>query len=352
MAGEKGRGRKSHGRKDMKTGRCLFALALAALAALVVSPAGAADPLKIRAAWIATPPSLLPILFPKPGIAKHQGASYDLEASHFNSSPTQITAIAAGEIELATLNFASFPIAVLNANLGDLRIICDETQDGHDDYVTNQYMVLKDSPFKKVEDMKSKMLAVIGIGAGADIGMRAALAKHGLLYPAGYNIIEVRLPSMKAELIEHKVDLAAFFPPFLYDPDIPKVARTLFTMKDGMGGSELSVWVMRKDFLEKHRAVVVDLLEDTVRSYRWYADPKNHQEAIAALAAVFKQPPERFDWAFTKKDNYRDLNGLPDLAMLQRNIDEVHKLGFIKSSIDVPKYADLSLVKEAAKRIK
>jgi NitT/TauT family transport system substrate-binding protein len=123
-------------------------------------------------------------------------------------------------------------------------------------------------------------------------------------------------------------------------------------MKDGMGGSELSFWIMRSAFIQQHRAVVVDLLEDAVRVYRWYADPKNHAEAIAALAQVFKQPPERFDWAFTKKDNYRDLDGLPDIAMIQRNIDKVKDLGFIKSSINVAHYADLSMVKEAAARIK
>jgi ABC-type nitrate/sulfonate/bicarbonate transport system substrate-binding protein len=337
----------------MNTHRWWLACALAALCtASLTAPAPAAEPLKIRAAWIATPPSLLPILFPQPGIAKHQGKTYDLEAIHFNSSPTEITALAAGEIELATLNFASFPIAVVNAKMTDLRIICDETQDGYDGYVTNQYMVLKDSPIKRVEDLKGKMLAVIGIGAGSDIGMRAGLAKHGLFYPRDYNVIEVRLPSMKPELMEHKVDLAAFLPPFLYDPELQRVARTVLTMKEGMGGSELSVWVMRAEFLAKHRAAVVDLLEDTVRSYRWFADPANHRAAITALAAVFKQPPERFDWAFTKKDNYRDPDGLPNIPMMQRNVDVVHQLGFLKSTIDVAHYADLSLVKEAAARIK
>ena len=63
---------------------------------------------------------------------------------------------------------------------------------------------------------------------------------------------------------------------------------------------------------------------------------------ITALAAVYKQPPDKFDWAFTKKDNYRDPNGLPDLAMMQRNVDEVKKLGFIKSSIDVA-HCDMSI---------
>jgi NitT/TauT family transport system substrate-binding protein len=36
--------------------------------------------------------------------------------------------------------------------------------------------------------------------------------------------------------------------------------------------------------------------------------------------------------------------------VIQSSIDKVKELGFIKESVDVPKYADLSLVEEAAKR--
>ena len=51
------------------------------------------------------------------------------------------------------------------------------------------------------------------------------------------------------------------------------------------------------------------------------------------------------------KDQYRDRNMLPNLAALQRNIDLVRDLGFTKASFDVNKFADLSLVEEAAKRL-
>jgi hypothetical protein len=79
----------------------------------------------------------------------------------------------------------------------------------------------------------------------------------------------------------------------------------------------------------------------------------NHAEAVAILAKFTKQPPERLDsWLFTKKDDYRDPNGLPDLDVLQKNIRSQKDLGFIKSDLDVPKYADLTLVKEAVQRIK
>ena len=67
---------------------------------------------------------------------------------------------------------------------------------------------------------------------------------------------------------------------------------------------------------------------------------------------VTKQPPERFDWLFTKRDAYHDPNMLPDLAALQKNVDMTRDLGFVRSALDVKKHADLSIVEEAAKRLK
>ena len=65
-----------------------------------------------------------------------------------------------------------------------------------------------------------------------------------------------------------------------------------------------------------------------------------------------KQPPERFGWVFTKQDNYRSRDMLPNLKVLQQNVNLVRDLGFVKQSVDVSKHADLSLVQEAAKRLK
>ncbi|HUZ75294.1 MAG TPA: ABC transporter substrate-binding protein [Stellaceae bacterium] len=327
---------------------------LLGLALALAAPSGsaAAAPVKIRAAWIATPASLIPILFLKPGLAKHNGVTYDFEPLHFQSTPTEISALAAGDIEIATLNFASFPIAVENAGMTDLRIIADETQDGAKGYATVQYMVLNDGPIKKVADLKGRIVAVNGIGTGVDFGMRAYLLHHGMQFKRDYTMIEVPFPNMTAVLMDHKADLVTEALPFVFDPKLQKNAHTLFTLKDGLGGSELSFWEARAGFIQKHRAAFVDLLEDTVRAYRWYSDPANHKEAVAILAKFTKQPAARLDWAFTKQDTYRDPDGLPNLAMLQRNVNTVKELGFIKTDLDMSKYLDLSMIKEGAARLK
>ena len=72
---------------------------------------------------------------------------------------------------------------------------------------------------------------------------------------------------------------------------------------------------------------------------------------MALTAGFLKRPPAAFEsWLFTKRDFFRDPDGKPDLKVVQESIDKVKELGFIKETVEVSKYADLSLVEEAAKR--
>jgi sulfonate transport system substrate-binding protein len=331
-----------------------LAAAAAVITLVLATAAGAAEPLRVRAGWINTPASLIPILFAKPGVAKHQGVSYVLEAVHFSSSPQQITGVASGELEIATLGFSTFSIAIQNAGLGDLKVIADETQDGVAGHYSIPYVVHKDSAIRTVEDLKGKVVATNGIGAGVDISMRAVLAKHGLQDKKDFTTVEVQFPNMRAMLAERKADLVVATLPFTYDPEMEKIARPLFHQRDAFGGpAELSFWTARAGFLEKNRGAMVDLLEDTVRAIRWYIAPENREEAIQYLAQFTKLPPERFtSWLFTEKDYYRDRDVRPNLAALRQNIEVQRELGFIKADIDPTKYADLSLVEEAVGRLK
>jgi len=182
--------------------------------------------------------------------------------------------------------------------------------------------------------------------------MRAMLRKHKLEDKRDYTIIEAPFPTMGAILSQKKADLIPAVLPFSLNPELRKSATTLFTTKDAVGITQFSMWVARKGFIDKNRAALVDFMEDSLRIVRWYLDPKNHKEVEQICATLTKQPPERFGWVFTKNDNYRDPDMMPNLKVLQDNVDLVKELGFIKQSVDVSKHADLSLVQEAAKRLK
>jgi sulfonate transport system substrate-binding protein len=323
-----------------------------ALAALLNAGAVQAEPVKIRAGWVAPVTNWPSILLEKKDLAQHLGKSYIFEPVHFPGTPPMVTALANGELEIATLAYSTLAIAIQNAGMDDLRVIADEFRDGVEGYYSQEFMVLADGPIKRAEDLKGKVIMTNAAGSAIDVAMRAMLRKHSLEEKRDYTMIESPFPTMRAMLSEKKVDMIPAVLPFGNDPELRKIGRTLFVQRDAIGVTDMIIWAAHKPFLDKNRAALVDFMADTVRITRWFEDPKNHKEVMEIAGRFTKQPPERFDWLFTKRDTYHDPNMVPDLDALQKNVDMTRDLGFVRSKLDVKKHADLSLVEEAAKGLK
>jgi NitT/TauT family transport system substrate-binding protein len=183
--------------------------------------------------------------------------------------------------------------------------------------------------------------------------MKAMLRKNGMEDRRDYTVVEAQFPAMRALLAEKKADLVPGVLPFSLDPELRKISRTLFLQKDAIGTTQMAVYAARKGFIEKNRPALLDFMEDTLRVVRWYLDPANHNEAVAIAVRVTKQPAAIFEsWLFTNKDYYRDHNMMPNLAALQANVDEQKTLGFLKGNLDIKGHSDLSLITEAAQRLK
>jgi sulfonate transport system substrate-binding protein len=302
--------------------------------------------------WVAPVSNWGSILLEKKDLAKHMGKSYTLETSRFQGTPQMITAIANNELEISNLAYSSLAIAIENAGLDDIKVIADEFQDGVPGYYSSQYYVRKDSGITKVEDLKGKVVGTNGAGSAVDVAIRAMLKKHGLEDKRDYTMLEAPLPAMAAMLLEKKADLIPAVLPFSLNPKLKEEGKVLFEQREVLGVTQMISWNARKSFIDKNRAAMVDFMEDMLRITRWYTDPANHDEVAKIASNVTKAPPERFGWLFTKQDTYRDPNLLPNMDALQRNVDTTRDLGFVKKKIDISKYADLSLVKEAAKRLK
>ena len=337
----------------MRGVKAMLPALVAGALALAAAGAAGAEPLKIRIAWTVPIANWGSILAEKKDLARHLGKSYDLEPVHFSGTPPMITALATGDVEIADLAYSSLALAIENAGMADLRIISDELQDGVEGHYSQEFMVRSDSDIKTVEDLKGKVLATNAAGSAVDIALRAMLVKHGIDPRKDVTIVEAGFPNMKAMLAEKKVDLIPGVLPFSMDPGLRQNARTLFLQKAAIGRAQMLVWVGRAAFLDKYRAAMVDFMEDTLRIVHFYVDPANHAEAVAIAAKVTKQPPERFDsWLFTKLDYYRDAAMIPDIAALQANVDVQQQLGFLKAKVDLKNYVDLSIVKDAAQRLK
>jgi len=332
--------------------RCWQAVGLG-LALLVAMAGGsrAAEPVNIRVGWAVVPAQLTSIIFTKKEVLRHYGKSYTVETVRFRGSAPQITALAAGELDIAALAFSSFGLAIQNAHMEDLRLIGDLYQDGTNGHYSSEYVVRADSDIHKVEDLKGKILASNGLGGAIDMAMRKMLRDHGLEERRDYQIVEVQFPNMIAALDEKKVDLAGLVTPFSLIAKKSGKVRTLFTLKDAMGDTQTTLMAARAPYIAEHRAALVDFFEDWQRALRWFYDPKNRTEVLAIIADFTKQPASSFsDWVFTKQDYYQDPHVRPNVKALQHDLDVQKELGLLKISIDVTKYADLSLVDEAAKR--
>jgi len=328
-------------------------IAFAALAvSLLAAGSAGAEPVKIRLGWVAPVSNWGSIWLEKKDLAKHFGKSYIVEAVRFAGTPPMITALANNQVEVSNLAYSTLPIAIQNAGLDDLRVISDEFQDGVAGFHTNEYFVLADGPIKTVADLKGKVIATNAAGSAVDIGSRYMLKKAGLEDKRDYTTVEAPFPTMKAMLAEKKVDLIPAVLPFSLDPELKKISRSLFSSRDALGISQFISWNARKSFIDKNRAAMVDFMEDTLRIVRWYMDPANKKEVMEIASRVTKQPAERFTWLFTKQDYYRNPDMLPNLEALQNNVKITKELGFVKADMDINKYTDLTLIQEAAKRLK
>lgn len=317
----------------------------------VATHAQAAELTKIRVGGVAPSGDLVEVMFAKPGIAKHAGKTYDYVPMHFAGTPPVVTAIATGDLDIGVFSYSSFGLAIENAKLDDLRVVLDGFQDGVPGYYTGEFMVLNESPIRKIEDLKGKVIATPGAGTALDIAVRAMMRKHNMEDKKDFTIIEIGLPNMKPVLLDKKADLISAGTS-VGDPALRAAARNLFTQHEAIGATQMIVLAGRAGFLQKNRAAVVDFLEDALRARRFYFDPANHKEAVEIIAQFTKQPAANLDrWLFTQGDYYRDPNGLPDLDALQSNEVLLRQLGFLKTEIDVKKHADLSLVRAAAARL-
>ncbi len=332
----------------------LSKLALLGLCAALIGASGARaqEPVKIRVSWVAPIANWASILLEKKDLARHLGKTYVMEPVRYAGTPLIITALANRELEIGNLAYSTLALAVQNAGLDDLRIIADEFQDGIEGYYSSEYMVLKDGPIKRVEDLKGKVVATNAVGSAVDVAMRAMLRKHGLEDKRDYTVVEAAFPTMRAMLAEKKVAIIPGVLPFSRDPELRKIAQPLFVQREAIGVTDMIVWTARKPFLDKNRPAMVDFMEDTLRIVHWSLDPAKHRDSTEIAGRVTKQPAAQFDWLFTRQDAYHDPGMMPNLAALQGNVDLTRDLGFVRSSIDVKKLADLGIVEEAAKRLK
>jgi len=326
---------------------------LALATALAAPNIATAAPLTIKMGWATMPGHLIPVLFTNPqqkGL-KHTGKSYTVEPVLFRGSSPQITAMAAGELNLTAFAASSDALAITNAGL-DARVLADIIQDGVPGYHSDTWLVAADGPVHTVKDLKGKRIATNAIGSAADTAMRAMLETAGLQDRRDYVVVQASFQSMPALLREGKVDCAPILQPMLLQMMKTGKFRGLFKGSDVMGATQAVFLAGNGPFLDANKGAMMDFMEDYVRARQWLMNPANRKEAIGIIADFMKVPKEQLSYLFTRNDYFRSPNGQPNVPGIQRPIDLAVKLGVLRQGVTIaPKHVDLRFVDEADKRI-
>lgn len=333
----------------------LLALAVAgALAAL--SGTARTEPLKIRIQTNVPPAHITPLMpaAAQFGIYKHWGKSYIVEPVTIAGSGPGITALAAGEIEIAAQGAQTLALTVTNAKL-DVRAIASEIASGVPGYAATGFWVRK-GEINTIDELRHKVLGVNARGSTPDSVYRLMLGKKGWKEGDDYQIAEVRFAAQLAALEQKRIDVAFLVQPFALLAERAGQYHMLFTTADVLGPTETLVYVAKTDWIAKNRAALIDFMEDHMRMRRWMTstDPKTRAQVLGVLSEQLHQPVANFaDWAFLPKGGqYSDPLLRIDVARMQKNIDDIKAAGILKDTIDAKKYVDMSLADEAAKRFK
>lgn len=337
-----------------RAGRCLSvsgagAIAAIALAAATYSPVRAA-PVELRIGYDVIPVHIIPVIFRMPEFLKGYGKDYTIKFFRFRGSPLQVQALAANEIDIAALAFSTFATSISTAKL-PIKGIADLAQDGP--WYSQNFAVKKDSPIKKVEDLKGKTIAVNAFGGATDMAARSVMVKHGLTPDKDVRIIEASFGAMGAMVRGGKIDVGSFPAPFWANESKKGDLRSLFRQSDGLGDQQFLLYAAKTEFIEKNRKALIAYYADYLRGLKAVLDPKNRAKVLKVMAEAASAPQSRFEnWALLEgKDYYHSPDGKINAKALQNNINSLKELGLLKETLDVAPHVDNSLLDEAAKQL-
>ncbi|WP_105405257.1 ABC transporter substrate-binding protein [Neorhizobium sp. T7_12] len=309
----------------------------------------AAEPVNIKLSWVVPVTSWGSIIMEKKELMRNLGKTYNLEVARFRGTSEALQGLASGDLTIADISTGGFAAAYDNG-VTDISIIADELQDGVNGHYSTEFIVREDSNIRSVADLKGKTIAVSALGSANDLQLRAMLHKHKIS-DKDMTIIEAAPATMGEMLKSGKADMVAGIRPFSAQKQQREGNRVLFTGVDGMGETDLIIWVAKKSYVEENRAALVDFMADMQRVAYWFSDPANQAEVEKIAASVTKLPVEFWKgWVFTKQDYYRNPSMMPNATALQANFNLMQQLGVTKKPIKVSDVLDPSIVEEASKR--
>jgi ABC-type nitrate/sulfonate/bicarbonate transport system substrate-binding protein len=154
------------------------------------------------------------------------------------------------------------------------------------------------APFKRVEDLRGRMVGIFNFKEGTFFHVKAMLAAHGLHYPADYQVKETGgVPPRHKALLAGEIDAGLQSVPWNY------VAEEAGMNNLGEASEYVPDWQfvcinVNSQWAAANRALVVRFLRAMLRGTKWLYENRAASSAIAARELPAPLPHAERAWDF------------------------------------------------------
>jgi NitT/TauT family transport system substrate-binding protein len=283
-----------------------------------------------------------------PRAGQYAGVKYDIVWEDYTSGPPITNQMLAGKLDIGVMG--DYPLLVNIARFQETRslrsVIVSMT--GYNMHGSgNSIVVPVDTPMYRFEDLQGKRVSV-PFGSAAHGMLLKALVDRGLKTDF-FTLINQSPPIGATSIQEKKIDAHADFCPWGELMEFKGFGRKIF---DGSQGSVAYLHgpVVRKDFLDKHPAIVVAYLKAVVEANEWIT--KNPEEATTRQEQWTSIPKEVL-YLYFGRGGFLTLDATIKpkwVEVLKYDATVLQKIGIIKQ-VDVEGFIDDRLVKQAYREL-
>lgn len=253
----------------------------------------------------------------------------------FSAGPMMNEAIAAGQLDV--IFTGDFPAILGKANGFGVRLIGISSSG----YRSQAGVVLSTSAISSVKDLKGKKVATFK-GTTAHHLLVLALNEANLK-PSDIELVNLTLPDMNNALQRGEVDAAFLWEPLLSKLELDKSIRIV---RDGKGlKNAIAVIEATDSFATKRRTEAKAVLRAFQRGAELI---RHHPEEAAKLVAAELNQPEPIIRRSLEKFDYGPEISAESQAALSSTEAFLREQRLLRSSVDIERFIDRSLLREAA----
>jgi NitT/TauT family transport system substrate-binding protein len=207
-------------------------------------------------------------------------------------------------------------------------------------------MVHKDSPIRKIEDLRGKKIAVPNRFSNQRLIIFRAFRERGIGMDQ-VTLLEMPPPDMPAALSVKAVDAVISGEPFMAQAEMDGYGRVLFLTKDVWPDFISCVLAVHEKVINERRPEVQRLVDGIARSGKWLDQTIDHRMQAAGFTAenYYHQDPKLLRFVLTKPP---DRVKYTNLRLVRKDFEEIEVLGreagILNGKVRFEDYADPSFV--------